>query len=68
MRVPGHRLTVEWNGERERAESASTGRCPCGWSESCSSQKEVRREYRFHLQYEHDKRLSTMRRITKATG
>jgi hypothetical protein len=45
----GHRLTVEWNGERARGESASTGTCPCGWTESASSQREVRAEYRYHL-------------------
>ena len=48
MRVPGHKLTMEWSGEYG-VESSSTGYCPCGWSESASSQDEVRNEYHFHL-------------------
>jgi hypothetical protein len=48
LSAPGHRLTVEWSGERG-PESSSTGRCACGWSESASSQREVRVEYRNHL-------------------
>lgn len=47
-RIPGHALTVEWSGEYG-AESSSTGTCRCGWSESASSQREVRNEYRWHL-------------------
>ena len=49
IRVPGHALTVEWSGERKRYERSSTGTCKCGWSESASTQDEVRNEYRFHL-------------------
>ena len=48
VRLAGHALTVEWSGERG-AESSSTGYCRCGWSESASSQHEVRFEYRMHL-------------------
>lgn len=51
MRIKGHFLDVRWNGEYG-AESGSTGTCPCGWSESASSQREVRREYQFHLEAE----------------
>ena len=47
-RVPGHALTMEWSGEYG-AESSSTGTCKCGWTESASSQDEVRFEYRCHL-------------------
>jgi hypothetical protein len=39
---------MEWSGERGE-ESSSTGTCPCGWTESASSQKVVRSEYRAHL-------------------
>jgi hypothetical protein len=46
--APGHKLTLEWSGERG-AESSSTGRCSCGWTESASSQREVRLEYRHHI-------------------
>lgn len=42
-----HALVIEWNGEHGE-ESSSTGYCRCGWNESCSSQAEVRREYRGH--------------------
>lgn len=49
MRIPGHKLTMEWSGEYGE-ESSSTGYCPCGWSESASSQREVRNEYRYHQQ------------------
>lgn len=48
LRVPGHKLTVTWSGERGR-EASSTGVCTCGWTESCSSQSEVRNEFRHHL-------------------
>ena len=48
LRAAGHALKLTWSGERG-AESSSTGECPCGWSESASSQNEVRNEYRFHL-------------------
>lgn len=48
-RVPGHRLSLEWSGERGE-ESSTTGTCACGdWQESGSSQKVVRDEYRHHL-------------------
>lgn len=50
MRVKGHKLTIEWSGERTRAESSSTGECICGWTESGSTQEVVRDEYRYHLQ------------------
>lgn len=50
LRATGHKLSVEWNGETRREESASTGTCRCGWTESCSSQAEVWNEYRFHLE------------------
>jgi len=46
-RIKGHKLTLEWSGERGR-EASSTGTCICGWEESCSSQREVRREYWAH--------------------
>lgn len=49
MRLKGHKLTIEWNGEYG-CESISTGKCECGWSESASNQREVRNEYRFHLE------------------
>jgi len=49
-RRKGHRLTLEWSGEYG-AESSSTGHCPCGWSESASSQDEVRCEYQYHLEH-----------------
>lgn len=48
IHVTGHRLTVEWSGERG-TESTSTGTCLCGWTESGSSQRVVRVEYRQHL-------------------
>jgi predicted small metal-binding protein len=48
LRAKGHALTLEWSGERG-VESSSTGVCHCGWTESASSQDEVRNEYRFHL-------------------
>ena len=48
LRIPGHKLTMEWSGEYG-SESSSTGFCSCGWQESASSQKEVRFEYRCHL-------------------
>ena len=51
MRIKGHKLTVEWSGERG-AESTSTGYCTCGWEESASSQRVVRQEYRWHLERE----------------
>ena len=48
-RLAGHKLhTVEWNGEYG-AEMASTGHCICGWSESASTKRLVREEYRQHL-------------------
>jgi hypothetical protein len=48
-KVPGHSLSMEWSGEYG-AESSSTGTCKCGnWTESASTQFEVRREYRWHL-------------------
>lgn len=49
IRVAGHRLTVEFSGERSRAERSSTGTCICGWTESASTGAEVRFEYREHL-------------------
>jgi hypothetical protein len=49
VRIRGHALAVEWNGEYG-VESSSTGTCRCGkWEESASSQAEVRFEYREHL-------------------
>jgi hypothetical protein len=51
MRLKGHKLSIEWNGERGR-ESSSTGTCICGWSESGSSREVVRDEYAVHLQRE----------------
>ena len=56
LRLAGHALTYEWNGERGR-ESITTGRCSCGWSESCSSKGEVRREFEHHI-----------RRVSAAVG
>lgn len=48
LRVRGHRLAMTWSGEYG-VESSSTGECPCGWTESASSQDIVREEYRWHL-------------------
>lgn len=48
LRAKGHALTVEWSGEHG-AESTSTGTCRCGWTESTSSDRETRFEYRMHL-------------------
>lgn len=39
---------MTWSGEYGE-ESSSTGECPCGWTESGSSQNVVRFEYRQHL-------------------
>lgn len=50
LRAKGHKLTVEWSGETGRYETSSTGTCTCGWEESASSQREVRFEYRNHLE------------------
>lgn len=44
-----HKLTIEKGTERKRSERSSTGYCICGWEESCSSIKEVRKEYKHHL-------------------
>lgn len=52
IRVPGHKLTITWSGERKREESSSTGTCICGWSESGSNREIVRDEYTHHLQHE----------------
>ncbi|HWL78026.1 hypothetical protein [Microbacterium sp.] len=50
IRIKGHALKLEWSGERG-AESSSTGTCECGdWEESASNQREVRFEYRMHLE------------------
>lgn len=49
LRAKGHKLTLEWSGERGY-EASSTGTCTCGWSESASNQREVRFEYRCHLE------------------
>jgi len=48
LHAKGRALTLKWSGERG-VESSSTGICHCGWTESASSQDEVRNEYRFHL-------------------
>ena len=48
LRIKGHKLTVEWSGEYGE-ERSSTGVCPCGWTESGSTQAVVRFEYRQHL-------------------
>lgn len=48
MRLKGHKLTITWSGEYG-VESSSTGKCPCGWTESGSSQAVVRFEYHMHL-------------------
>lgn len=48
LKAPGHKLSMEWSGEHG-SESSSTGTCTCGWSESASSQREVRWEYRCHV-------------------
>ncbi len=48
MKIPCHKLTMEWSGEYGQ-ESSSTGLCSCGWQESASNQVEVRHEYRCHL-------------------
>jgi len=49
MRVPGHKLDLTPGTERKLSERASTGRCECGWEESCRSQKAVRQAYAEHL-------------------
>ena len=55
VRLAGHSLSLSWSGERGR-EADSTGTCSCGhWEESCSSQVEVRREYRHHLKMEKER-------------
>ncbi len=51
LRVPGHRLTLEWSGEYG-AESSSTATCACGWQEHAGSQEICREEYRWHLMRE----------------
>jgi hypothetical protein len=56
VRLVGHKLTVEFSGERSREERSSTGTCICGWSESASTGDEVRFEYRMHIQNETEKR------------
>jgi hypothetical protein len=48
LRIKGHKLTLEWSGERG-VEASSTGICICGWEESASNQQECRWEYRHHL-------------------
>jgi len=48
LKVPGHKLTVTWNGEHGK-ESGSTGTCTCGWTESCNSRGAVNTEFRNHL-------------------
>jgi len=55
-RLVGHKLTVEFSGERSREERSSTGYCICGWSESASTQNEVRFEYRVHVKREIERR------------
>jgi len=54
-RLKGHKLSMEWSGEYGE-DSSSTGYCICGWEESASNQKEVRFEYRYHLQEEERKK------------
>ena len=49
MRIPGHRLDLTPGTERKLSERSSTGRCDCGWDESCRSQKAVRKAYAQHL-------------------
>ncbi len=63
MKVEGHKLHIEWNGERAVGERANTGRCICGWEEICSSQAEVRREYRMHLLDAKKELLATYQRL-----
>jgi hypothetical protein len=48
LRVAGHKLTTDWNGERG-PESSATGRCTCGWSETCGSRESVKQEFQHHL-------------------
>lgn len=49
MPIRKHALvSMQWSGEHGR-ESTSTATCRCGWSESTSSQRESRFEYRQHL-------------------
>jgi hypothetical protein len=50
LRAKGHKLTLEWSGERARWERSSTAYCICGWQESASTQEECRHEYRCHLE------------------
>lgn len=49
MRLRGHKLDLTPGTERKLSERASTGRCECGWEESCRSQKAVRQAYAQHL-------------------
>lgn len=51
--LKGHKLTIEWNGERG-LESASTGTCICGWQESGSNRDIVRDEYAYHIRCERE--------------
>ena len=41
--------SVTHNGETSREESSWTGRCVCGWSESCRRKADVLAEYSEHL-------------------
>lgn len=50
LRAKGHKLTLEWSGERAFYERSSTATCTCGWQESASTQEECRHEYRCHLE------------------
>ena len=51
MRVKGHKLYMEHNGEVVKEESAWTGICPCGWTENCRLKLDVMSEYRHHLEH-----------------
>ncbi len=48
MKIPNHKLTLEWSQEYG-VESSSTASCTCGWQESASNQVECRHEYIQHL-------------------
>ena len=64
LRLRGHRLTLEWSGEYG-AESSSTGYCSCGWTESASSQREVRAEYRYHLAQKINEQNALQQRLVR---
>jgi hypothetical protein len=67
MRLKGHKLDLTPGTERKLSERSSTGRCECGWEESCSTQAMVRQEYRWHLKevLEKEKGAAPSSEVTK---